>query len=399
MDSGPHASTTAPGNPALPSGRARPAAPAIATGPALPRARAETAGREAPPTLTIARALVAMILVALAVLFLWLTIQVDLVIFAGVLLAICLRRVAERLGRLTGLPVGWTLALTILLIALVLAGIGWFFSQQIASQMEQLSTQLPAAFAKVVTGFRHSGLGRMMSAHLSTGGLKTSPTKVAAGLFGVATNAVEVAAGVIVMLFLGIYFAAEAPRYAAGLVRLAPPARRPRAAEILHETANAVWYWMLGRLFSMTVLGLLTMVGLWALGVPLPFALGFLAGIMIFVPYVGSIASAVPSVLIAAATRLDLALYVIALYIAIHLIEGYVLVPLVQRRIVHLPPALTLSAQVVLAVIAGFLGLLFATPLVAAALVLIRMIYIEDVLGDRAASASAPAGHGPPQAG
>ena len=104
---------------------------------------------------------------------------------------------------------------------------------------------------------------------------------------------------------------------------------------------------------------------------------------MIFVPYIGSILSAVPSGVIAASIDLSLAVYVIALYIGVHIIEGYILVPIVQRRVVHLPPALTLSAQIIFAVLAGFLGLLLATPLVATALVMIRMIYVEDILGDR----------------
>jgi predicted PurR-regulated permease PerM len=147
---------------------------------------------------------------------------------------------------------------------------------------------------------------------------------------------------------------------------------------------------MLGRLFSMTVLGIITAVGLWLLGVPLAVALGFLAGIMIFVPYIGSIASAVPAVIIAASTDLMLAVYVIALYLGVHLVEGYILVPLVQRRAVHLPPALTLSAQVILGVLAGFIGLVFATPLLAAGLVMVRMIHIEDILGDRRSGEAAP---------
>jgi predicted PurR-regulated permease PerM len=166
-------------------------------------------------------------------------------------------------------------------------------------------------------------------------------------------------------------------------MRLVPAARRARASEILHETASAIWYWTLGRLFSTAVLGVLTALGLWLLGVPLPIALGFLAGIMTFVPYLGSIVSATPSVIIAASIELMLGVYVIGLYLGLHLVEGYILVPLVQRRAVHLPPALTLSAQIILGVLAGFLGLLFATPLVAAGLVLFRMIYVEDILGDR----------------
>jgi predicted PurR-regulated permease PerM len=146
---------------------------------------------------------------------------------------------------------------------------------------------------------------------------------------------------------------------------------------------------MLGRLFSMTMLGVLAALGLWLLRVPLPMALGLLAGIMTFVPYLGSIASAIPSVIIAASIDLMLAAYVIGLYLGVHLVEGYILALLVQRRAVYLPPALTLSAQVIFGVLAGFLGLLFATPLVAAGLVLVRMIYVEDIFGDRETGAPA----------
>ena len=332
---------------------------------------------------TIPRALAYMSLVGLAVLFLWLTLKVDLVIFGGVLFGICLRRVAEALSRPTGLRVGWSLLAVVLLILVFFVGIGWFFSQAIASQFDQLSQQLPAAAEKVGDMINQSSFGKTLMQHLNTDNLQASPTSVLQSFFGVAANIVEVVGGIVVVVFVALYVAAEAQRYARGLVLLVAPARRARAAEILHEAASAMWYWMLGRLFSMTVLGGMVALGLWLLGVPLPVALGLLAGIMIFVPYIGSFVSAVPSVLIAASIDLMLAVYVIALYIGVHLVEGYILVPMVQRRVVHLPPALTLSAQVILAVLAGFLGLLFATPVLAAGLVIVRMAYIEDVLGDR----------------
>jgi predicted PurR-regulated permease PerM len=332
----------------------------------------------------VPRALALMTLVGLAVLLLWLTLPVDLVIFAGVLLAICLRRAGAGLGRLTGLPIGWSMAAIVLLILLCVAGFGWFFSHEIASQIDQLSRQLPAAAEKIGTMIGQSDIGRILRQHLSTDSLRTSPGSMLEGFFGAAVNLVEVVGAVVVMLFLGLYFAAEAGLYVSGLLRLVPPARRPRASQILHEVAAAIWYWMLGRLLSMLVLGVLTGLGLWLIGVPLPVGLGFLAGILAFVPYIGAVASAVPSMLMAAAVNLDLAIWVALLYLALHLVEGYLLVPLVQRRIVHLPPALTLSAQLLLGLLAGLLGLLLATPLVAATLVIVRMVYVEDILGDRA---------------
>jgi predicted PurR-regulated permease PerM len=339
---------------------------------------------------TIPRALAYLALAGLVVLFIWLTLRVDLVIFGGVLFAISLRRAAEALSRLTRLPVGWSLLVVVVLIVAFFSAIGWFFSQAIAGQITELSQQLPAAAEKVGSMISQSAIGKILSQHVDTATVQTSPTTLLQSFFGVAVNVVEVVGGVIVIVFLAVYLAAEAGVYARGVVRLVPPARRARAAEILYETASVIWYWMLGRLFSMTVLGIMTALGLWLLGVPLPVALGFLAGIMIFVPYIGSIASAIPSVIIAASINLTLAVYVVALYLGVHLVEGYVLVPLVQRRPVHLPPALTLSAQVILGFLAGFIGLLFATPLVAAGFVMVRMIYVEDTLGDRDSGEPAP---------
>jgi predicted PurR-regulated permease PerM len=347
-----------------------------------------------PSALSIARAVRSLAWLGILGLFLALTLKVDLVIFAGVLLAICLRRAADQVSSLTGIPASWAVALVVFSVLGFFAGIGWFFSQAIASQIDQLSQQLPAAAERFQSIVSESSLGKVLIEHLKPASINPSPMTVLQNFFGVASNLVEVVGAVAVITFLSLYFAAEANLYIAGLLRLVPLPRRPRTAEILDETASAIWYWMLGRLVSMTTLGFLTAVGLWAIGVPLPIALGFLAGILIFVPYIGAFVSAIPSLLLAVSVNLDMALYVIALYIGVHLIEAYILVPLVQRRVVHLPPALTLSAQIIFGVLAGFLGLLLATPLVAAALVIIRMVYVEDVLGDR--GPTSPAGCGDP---
>jgi len=119
------------------------------------------------------------------------------------------------------------------------------------------------------------------------------------------------------------------------------------------------------------------------IGVPAALALGVLSGLMIFVPYVGAIVSAVPSIVLAFAISGQAVLYTVGLYIGIHILEGYVLVPLVQRRATHLPPALGLAGQRILGAFAGLIGLLFAIPLLLAIRVLLQTLYVEDVLGDR----------------
>jgi predicted PurR-regulated permease PerM len=342
-----------------------------------------------PSALDIARAVRSLAWLGILGLFLALTLKVDLAIFAGVLLAISLRRAADLVSRLTGIPAGCAVVLVVLLVVGFFAGIGWFFSQAIASQIDQLSRQLPAAAAKFESIISQSSLGKVLIEHLKPASINASPMTLLQNFFGVASNLVEVVGAIAVIMFLGLYFAAEANLYITGLLRLVPPPRRGRVAEILHETASSIWYWVLGRLVSMTALGFFTAVGLWAIGVPLPVALGFLAGILTFIPYIGAFVSGIASLLLAVSVNVDLAVYVILLYLVVHLLESYILVPLVQRRVVHLPPALTLSAQIVLGVLAGFLGLLLATPLVAAALVVVRMVYVEDMLGDRGSTSPA----------
>jgi predicted PurR-regulated permease PerM len=120
------------------------------------------------------------------------------------------------------------------------------------------------------------------------------------------------------------------------------------------------------------------MVGLWLLGIPLAFTLGLFTALMIFVPYVGALISEIPAFLVALNQSPRTAIYVIVLYLSLHVVEGYLLTPLVQKRAVHLPPVLTILMQFLLWNIAGLLGVAVATPLAAAGLILVKMLYLDE---------------------
>ena len=128
---------------------------------------------------------------------------------------------------------------------------------------------------------------------------------------------------------------------------------------------------------------LLVGIGLLLLGAPFAVALALLAGLMEFIPYIGPFVAAVPAILVGFAESPQLALWIALLFLAVQSIESYVLAPLVQHRAVYLPPAVILFAQVLMGVIVGGLGVAVATPLAAAAMVAISMLYVEDVLGER----------------
>ncbi|TKI19934.1 AI-2E family transporter, partial [Bacillus pumilus] len=189
-------------------------------------------------------------------------------------------------------------------------------------------------------------------------------------------------ADIVVALFVAVYLAANPRVYTNGIVALLPHRARPRAREVLNELRRVLGLWILGKLLSMLVVGVATAIGLSLLGVPVALALGLLASLLDFIPYIGSILAAAPAVLIAFTQSPMLALEVSALFLAVHALDGYVLLPLVERKTVSLPPALTISAQVLMGLAFGLGGVALATPLTAVAEVLIQMLYVQDALHD-----------------
>jgi predicted PurR-regulated permease PerM len=132
----------------------------------------------------------------------------------------------------------------------------------------------------------------------------------------------------------------------------------------------------------MSVVGVLTTLGLWIAGIPNPLALGLLAALLSFVPYVGPILSFVPAVLVALMVSLTKVLYVVIVFGFVQTLESYVVTPLVQQRAVSMPPVILITAQIAVGVLSGAIGVLLAAPLAVVVIVLLQMLYVEDVLGD-----------------
>jgi len=188
--------------------------------------------------------------------------------------------------------------------------------------------------------------------------------------------------GTLVILFVGLYAAYEPQLYRTGLIKLVSPDRRDRAEEVLAQVQRALGRWIVGRIVSMGIIGILTAVGLWWLGVPLPMTLGVVAALLTFIPNIGPLLAAIPQLLLALNINTTTALYVLVLNIVLQTIESYLITPMIQRREVSLPPILTISAQLLMGALVGIIGVMMAAPLVVVAMVLVQMLYIHDRLGD-----------------
>jgi predicted PurR-regulated permease PerM len=148
------------------------------------------------------------------------------------------------------------------------------------------------------------------------------------------------------------------------------------------EIARTLQLWFVGQLLDMVIVAILVGVGLLLLGVPLAPTLAIFAGLLNFVPYVGALAGAVPAVLVAFSQSPMMAIWVAVLFFAIQTLEGNVIAPLIQKRTISLPPALTILSQTILGTLFGAFGLVIATPFTAMVLTSVRMVYVEGVLAD-----------------
>lgn len=202
-------------------------------------------------------------------------------------------------------------------------------------------------------------------------------------LFPFLTSTLSAFGGVLLIIFLSVYIGAEPTTYRSGLMHLFPQRTRKRAGEVLEAMAVALRKWLVTQLIAMAVIGSVTTIVLLIFKVKAAFALGLLAGLFEFIPTIGPILSAVPAIAMGFLDSPEKALFIGVAYIGIQFLENHILIPLLMRGGVDLPPALTVISQALMAMVFGFIGLMVAVPLLAAVMVPIKMLYVQDVVGDR----------------
>jgi predicted PurR-regulated permease PerM len=165
-------------------------------------------------------------------------------------------------------------------------------------------------------------------------------------------------------------------------MHLFPHGARARAGVVLTRVATVLRKWLVTQLIAMVVIGVVSTLTLLVLGVKAAVALGVIAGLLEFVPTVGPILAAVPAIAMGFLDSPEKALTVGLAYLVIQQLEGHVLIPMLMKEGMDLPPALTIVAQAVMALLFGFLGLMVAVPLLAVVIVPIKLLYVEGVVGD-----------------
>lgn len=329
----------------------------------------------------IARVLIGLAALGLGLLVIWLLHTELLLVFLAVLLAVSLRGAADRVAAHT--PLNQRLAMTLIVIVIAAAVLGFcvWVGPRLVQQVADLVNALVREGQDLASRYGHTQWGSQILDKIKAVGAQTAQS-LAAPMLTAASSTFSGLLALFVLIVTMIYFAANPGLYLEGMVALVPPARRPRLREVLDKVGHVLRWWFLGQMIDMAVVGLFTMIGLSVIGMPMALALGAIAGILTFVPYFGAILAAIPALAIALGQGLHMAFLTLIVFTICHVIEGYIVSPLVQDRMVRLPPALLILSMTLLGALFGPMGIILATPLAAAGLVLVSELYVVDVLGD-----------------
>lgn len=323
----------------------------------------------------------AVVVVGAGVAFLLRLSHVLLLAFAAILLSLLLGSLARFLSRLLHLPERATLLIVVVAGLALLGGLAWMVGPQISAQIVQLMQRLPSAADRIARYLLERDWGRALleSMPAPDDWLSIGSTMLSR-IPGFFSTTLGVLASFFIVAVLALYIAWRPQMYVRPVVSLWKPELRPRVEDILGAIAHALRWWLAGRLAAMAVVGVLTTVGLLIIGTPLALALGFIAGILSFVPFLGPLLAIIPMIVVALAESPQQALYVLILYGVVQLVESNFITPLIELRAVSLPPAIVLIAQLAFGSIFGLIGMFLATPLVVVVTVIIQLAYLRWML-------------------
>ena len=324
----------------------------------------------------------------------WLLVDLLLLLFACALVSLILLTFTNAIRRRTRLHFGVSLALVVIGLVALIGGAVTFFGATMQTEFAELATRLPAAWEGLQARIQTSSVGAALLERAQ--GLAPSGQTIMTAATGALAAVGTALSGLVLVLVGGLYLAAQPTLYAGGLLRLIPPAARGTAAETLDAISVSLRNWLKGQGLGMVFVGIGTGLGLWIVGVPAAWAIGLVAGLAEFVPYLGIFVAAIPAVVLGFGQGTETGLWTIAVLIAVQQLQGNLVMPLLQNRMVDLPPAVTIFGIIAAGILFGVAGVLLATPLTIVVLVLIRRLYLEEDKQEVLASGDAPPPPPPP---
>ncbi len=298
-----------------------------------------------------------------------------LLALAGILMAIYFHGCAAILKKWLHLPSKVAVFLSVLLNVILLAGFFWFVGARLQQQIAQLSETLPRTIDHAKGWLKQYPTGTKVLDYLNNSGDSGKTLSVAKQFF---SSSFGILSDGYIILLLGLFFTASPLVYKKGIIKLLPPKAKDKGGQLLDEIHKVLKDWIKGQLFGFMFIAVLTAIGLWIIGMPLILTLALVAGLMNFIPNFGPIIALVPAFLLALMQGTTTALIVVGLYTGIQVVQSAVTQPLIQKKMVSMPPALIIFGQVAMGMLGGFWGVLLATPVIAILMTMINKLYVEQ---------------------
>jgi len=274
------------------------------------------------------------------------------------------------LGRVLPIGRGWRLTIVLLAAVAFMAYTFYLTGSSLAAQAQAMRTIVEAQVNRI------GGWMQQLGVTTTPEDFKSLASQAMNSL-GRVTAAVGTMVGAltsgVMMLVLAIFIAVEPKLYERGVAWMLPMEKRQSFYTIADKMGWTLRRLMAGRLIGMSVEGVGTWLLLWVGGVPMAGLLGILTGLFAFLPNLGSIISGVLIILVGFSAGPNTGLYAFGVYLAVQLIDGYLIVPMVAKRATDLAPALVLAAQILFGALFGILGLFLADPIVA-----MLKVYLEE---------------------
>ncbi|MDB9375596.1 AI-2E family transporter [Nodularia sphaerocarpa] len=331
---------------------------------------------------------IGLIAIVLSLYILWQIRQVLLLIFAAVVLASTLNRLAKRLQPL-GLKRGFAVVLSVVLFFAGIVCFFWLIVPPFAQQFQELTYRVPQGFDRFNTWVLHleTLVPESLRPYIPNVNNLISEAKpflnqIVENSFAFVSGSLEVILKILLVLVLTGMFLADPQAYRRLFIRLFPSFYRTRIDGILDQCELSLEGWITGAFIAMSVVGILSVIGLSFLGVKAALALGVLAGFLNLIPNLGPTLSLIPAMAIALLDTPWKPLLVFVLYFVIQQIDANLVTPTIMAHRVSLLPAVTLISQLFFVTFFGFLGLFLALPLTVVAKIWLQEVLIKDVLDE-----------------
>jgi predicted PurR-regulated permease PerM len=301
--------------------------------------------------------------------------NVLLMALAGSLIAVYFHGLSDLIERKTRMNHKFAMTISVVVSILILGVLLWFMGTKISTQIAELSNSLPHTVSTVKAKLAETPLGQKVLLSFS-GDNSNKLYSTVQTFFSTSFGALG---DMYIILFLGIFFTVSPSLYKNGILLLVPKDRKELGQRVMDRISSSLRGWLKGMMLSIVLVTILITIGLSIMNIPVAMILGLITGILELLANIGSIIAMIPGVLLGFTISTNTGIIVALIYIVSQTIVGNIVTPLIQKKIINLPPALTLISQLIMGAVSGALGIIMAIPLLAIVIILVDELYVKKI--------------------